>query len=419
MQLTDLMTLVILLFVYGGIATRSLHKRRRPLWFFFLVGALAMVATGIVTPREACAAIDFRVLLLLWALSVIAAGLKLSGALRRLGCTLQHRTSGWKTLALFFVVFGVASAFILNDSLAIIGTPIAIYLARITGVENFPFLLALAFALTIGSELTPMGNPQNLLVALASGMPAPVFTFIRHLFWPTLINGLGALGMVLLAFRSSRKLPYRQTEEEFPYDFRLQNATFIALGITVIGFLLLDGLRLLGYQPPVKMVEVALVGAVALLGLNKRKGEILRELDWGVLLLFVGLFVVTRGLENCRLTHLITGWLPPPASGHGLLVVLFPVTLLSQIISNVPAVMLYLPIMKAANFSPLATSAWLALAAGSTVAGNLTLLGAASNLIIAEAAEAEGGRLAFWRFFKYGLPLTLFNTLVLYYFLSR
>lgn len=413
-------SLVIFLFVYGGIAFRNLLKLKQPLWLFFLVGALLTVGTGILTPQEAYSAIDMQVIVFLFSMFVIASGLKLSGFLGALGKFIGSRASGWKSFLLFFLLFAAASTFLMNDPLAIIGTPVALYLAEGAGVEPFPFLLALAFAITTGSELTPMGNPQNLLVAVESGMRAPIIKFTQWLILPTLVNlGLAAL-FLIIAFHRGTRVDKKTADPPEKPDKRLRTVTLIAIIITVIGLFLVNWLQLEGYSPPLDISGVALLGAIVVLGVGGKERELIEEVDWGVLIMFAGLFVVTQGMWDSGLVSLIAGIIPPPSPGGSLAFILFPAIFLSQIISNVPMVALYMPLMRKAGFGPTSIMAWAALAAGSTVAGNLTLMGAASNLIIVEQEEKErrASSMDFWRFAAYGFPLTILNALVIYAFLA-
>lgn len=420
MKLPEFESLGIFTFVYGGIAFRNVLKLRQPLWLFFLVGALATVALGVLTPQQAYSAVNLQVLVFLFSMFVVASGLKISGLLGRLGDFINHAARGLRALFLFFFIFGAASAFLMNDPLAIIGTPVALYLADGAGVEPFPFLLALAFGVTTGSELTPMGNPQNLLVAVESGVKAPIVQFTQLLLLPTLVNFGLVSAFLALAYKRGKNAPVRSADPRVNGDRRLELVTISGIVVVVVGLFLVNWLQLEGFTPPLDISGVALLGAAVVLGLGGREKEIMRDVDWGILVMFAGLFVVTQGMWDSGLVSAIASVIPPPSPGGSLMLVLIPAILLSQVISNVPMVALYIPLMKMAGFGPSSLDAWAALAAGSTVAGNLTLMGAASNLIIVEQEEDERGKssMDFWKFAAYGLPLTVLNTLVIYVFLA-
>ncbi len=419
MSIAEIESLAIFVFVFGGVAFRNVLRLKQPIWLFFLIGALATVALGVLTPQEAYQSIDLQVIIFLFSMFVIASALKMSGLLGEVGALISKRSRGWLSLVLFFLIFSLASAFLMNDPLAIIGTPVALYLSGVAGVEAFPFLLALAFAVTTGSEMTPMGNPQNLLVAVESGMRAPMIEMTRWLLLPTVVNLALALVVLRVAYRRSRLGGDPPMELPASTDARLRRVVIAAVAVTVIGLFVVNWLQLLGYNPPLDISGVALLGSAIVLGLGGKERELLYDVDWGVLVMFAGLFVVTQGMWDSGLVGAIASIMPPPTPGGSLALILLPSVILSQIISNVPMVALYMPLMREAGFGPTSYRAWAALAAGSTLAGNLTLMGAASNLIIVQEEERHRGKssMDFWRFALYGLPLTALNCLVIYAFL--
>ena len=419
MSVPEIESLGIFIFVFGGVAFRNVLRLKQPIWLFFLIGALATVALGVLTPQQAYQSIDLQVIVFLFSMFIIASALKMSGLLGEVGALISKRSSGWPSLVLFFLIFSVASAFLMNDPLAIIGTPVGLYLSGIAGVEAFPFLLALAFAVTTGSEMTPMGNPQNLLVAVESGMRAPMIEMTQWLLLPTVVNVALALAVLRVAYKRSRPAGDPAIELLTAKDKRLRRVAIAGVAVTVIGLFVVNWLQLLGYNPPLDISGVALLGSAIVLGLGGKERELLYDVDWGVLVMFAGLFVVTQGMWNSGLVRAIAGIIPPPTPNGSLALIMLPSVVLSQIISNVPMVALYMPLMREAGFGPTSYRAWAALAAGSTLAGNLTLMGAASNLIIVQEEEKHKGKstMDFWRFAVYGLPLTALNCLVLYAFL--
>ncbi len=421
MSIAEVESLIIFIFVFGGVAFRNLLRLKQPIWLFFLVGALATVALGVLTPKEAYESIDLQVMVFLFSMFVIASALKISGLLGQVGALITKRSKGWLSLVLFFLIFSVASTFLMNDPLAIIGTPVALYLSGNSGSEEFPFLLALAFAVTTGSEMTPMGNPQNLLVAVESGMRAPIITMTQWLLLPTLVNLALAIVVLRVAYLRSSKVasdpvPALQSNG----DARFRVVTIAGVAVTVVGIFLINWLQLMGFNPSLDISGMALLGSAIVLGLGGRERELLYDVDWEVLVMFAGLFVVTQGMWDSGLVGSIASVIPPPTPNGNLALIILPSITLSQVISNVPMVALYMPLMKQAGFGPSSFRAWAALAAGSTLAGNLTLMGAASNLIIVQEEDRQRGKssMDFWRFAAYGFPLTVLNCVVLYAFLS-
>jgi Na+/H+ antiporter NhaD/arsenite permease-like protein len=178
--------------------------------------------------------------------------------------------------------------------------------------------------------------------------------------------------------------------------------------------------ELLGYNFGLSIAEVALIGSVILLALSNRRREILAKLDWSILVLFAALFVLMQALWDAGIISFISKFLPVlnPKDNASILHILIASVLLSQVMSNVPFVIIYLPIIKSVGYTSDDINAWIALAAGSTIAGNLTIIGAASNLIILESAESRGYRLSFIDFFKIGWIVTLVNVIIIFVFLT-
>jgi Na+/H+ antiporter NhaD/arsenite permease-like protein len=180
------------------------------------------------------------------------------------------------------------------------------------------------------------------------------------------------------------------------------------LAITVTAILIMNVFEMFGYNFGLSIAEVALIGSVILLALSNRRREILAKLDWSILVLFAALFVLMQALWDAKIISFISKFLPVlnPKDNASILHILIASVLLSQVMSNVPFVTIYLLILKSVSYTSDDINAWIALAAGSTLAGNLTIIGAASNLIILESAESRGYRLSFIDFFKIGWIVT-------------
>jgi len=393
---------------YGALVFRNRRRAKLPLWLIFLMGGVLVMLAGLVSPAQAQSAVDLRVIAFLFSMFAITAGLQISGDLDRFTRWIVGHAHRPGELVLFVSVgFGLASSVLMNDTLAVMGTPILIATARSLGMKAKPLLLTLAFAVTIGSALTPIGNPQNMLIAVESGMPQPFLYYVYYLLPSTLIN-IGILsGFVYLVFRKDLKaMKGAPPGDEPPCDRRLSLLSRAALALAVGGMVAVNVLSLVGLSYDIGISEVALAAAAFLLLASKRRSEILAKVDWGVLVMFAGLFVFTRGIYNGGLVDLIK---PIFGSFTGLELLLFIVVssvAISQIVSNVPLVTLLLPLY--AQIIPATSIAlWAAFAGSSTLAGNVTLLGAASNLIIVEQAEKEGEQIGFGEFLKLGIPLSL------------
>jgi Na+/H+ antiporter NhaD/arsenite permease-like protein len=279
---------------------------------------------------------------------------------------------------------GILSAFVVNDTMAVMGTPIAITLVKQMGLPLETILVVLAFSITIGSVMTPMGNPQNILIASESGVKAPFLSFLSILAIPTLLNlaFVAILALFVLKGHETR-LDGRQIAviaEEKVKSPSLARLSAASLFLAVGGFILNDLLSILGLPHISYLGAIAFLASVPLYFLAEERRELLYSLDWSTIVFFISMFIVMEGLWH------------------------------SQIFSNVPLVKLYVEVMKTLGFDGNHGYAWLALAAGSTIAGNLTVLGAASNVIIVEASENRTGKsFSYISFLKLGLVMTSVN----------
>jgi Na+/H+ antiporter NhaD/arsenite permease-like protein len=425
------LALAIFVVTYGALAFRNVRGWKIPIWLILLVGAAGMVVSGSISVDDAYKAVDLHVILFLFSMFVLVTALDIAGVLDAFTTRLLLRAKKPEdVLYLTFFGFAAASAVLMNDTLALMGTPVMISLAKKMKIPSRPLLLTLAFAVTIGSTVTPMGNPQNLLVALASGMRAPVLTFAEYLLVPTIVNLIATHFLLRYLLRHEfvrARKSFRDlidfeaaVQKETIKDSRLAKLAIAITSLTIATIFLVNFLEQGGVQIPFGIAEVSLFGAVLLLALCGRSREVLQSIDWGILVLFASLFVLTQAVWDNGIIAAMADYLPAISTQNPhstIIAILASSVLLSQVLSNVPMVALYIPLMKSLNFGPQITYAWIALGAGSTLAGNLTLLGAASTLIIVEQAEKQGQTLGFFDFLKVGLIVTAISVGVLYCYL--
>lgn len=404
------LSLITLLVVFLLIAARRIGRFRIAIWQAMLGGALAVLLTGQITPLAAWQAIDWDVMLFLFGMFVIGQALVQSGYLYYLAYGLFSRARSSDALVLLILFGGgLGSAVLMNDTLAIIGTPLVLRLAREHNMAPRLLLLTLCFAVTLGSTMSPIGNPQNLLIALWGGVDSPFLTFARHLALPTLLNLLLTYGLLRLMFhREFHRTPLVHTAVT-PNDPALTRQVKLAL-VLLLGLIALKvTLALLPTDLTLRLSHIALVAALPLL-VTRQIGARLHGVDWPTLIFFAAMFVLMASVwQSGYFQHQLEAAhfdLHAPGTVLGISV------LLSQLISNVPLVALYLPLLQPAD-----TATLMALAAGSTVAGNLLLLGAASNIIVVQSAERHGATLTFLQFAQIGIPLTALNVLVYWLFL--
>jgi Na+/H+ antiporter NhaD/arsenite permease-like protein len=405
---------LVLLLVFVLIAVRRVGRFQLKIWQVMLGGAAAVLATGQISPLAALAAIDPDVMLFLFGMFVVGQALEESGWLAHVTYDLFRRARNVDQL-LLLILFGVgfASAVLMNDTLAVIGTPLVLHLARQHRIDPKPLLLALAVAVTIGSVASPIGNPQNLLVAVNGPVVNPFVTFLRYLLVPTLLNLAAAFFILKFFFREhvhDRELDHTQEPVRDPGLARLVK---ISLGLIVLLIIAKTILSFCGLDREFRLTYIALAGVAPILIASPRRWPVLKHIDWHTLVFFAAMFVLMQGVwDSGFFQRLLTTWRMDITS---LAMILTMSVVLSQFISNVPLVALYLPLLL---ITGIGQTELMALAAGSTIAGNLTILGAASNVIIIQGAEKRtGDTLTFGDFLKVGAPLTGVNVLVYWLFL--
>jgi Na+/H+ antiporter NhaD/arsenite permease-like protein len=364
-----------------------------------LVGATCMVGLGVLTPHEAMAAVDFHTLALLFGMMIVVAHLRLAGFFRFLGVRALRWAHAPRALLVLVVwLSGVLSALFVNDTACLMLTPLVLEIALALGLEAVPFLLAVAMGSNAGSVATLVGNPQNMIVASFSHISYARFSSTLA---PVAIAALALTSLVLaVAFR--RSLRARPALESAPLETATLDRPLLVKSLLVTGALLVA--LLAGVTP-----SLAALGAASALLITRRvrPAEVYAQVDWSLLAMFAGLFVVVAGVERSGLS---AGWLHAlgPAGRESIPAFVGVTAVLSNLVSNVPAALL----LKgwAAQFaSP--ERAWLALAMASTLAGNLTLVGSVANLIVVEQARGRPGEsgpgVSFWAYARVGVPLTL------------
>jgi Na+/H+ antiporter NhaD/arsenite permease-like protein len=408
-----MISIVVLLVVFVLIAVRQIGGFRLQIWQAMLLGALVVLVTGQISPAEALRAINMDVILFLFGMFVVGQALEESGYLSHLSSRLFGRaktTDGLLLLILFGA--GLLSAFLMNDTLAIIGTPVMLEIARKTGIRAKLLLLSLAFSVTIGSVMSPIGNPQNLLVAINGNVPSPFITFLRYLGVPTLISLFLTYVMLKFFYREHlQNQPLNHSTGPIT-DPRLARLSKVSLIVVVVLVLARITTSFLGLVIDFRLTYIALAAALPIILLSPHRFGILRRIDWTTLIFFAAMFILMQSVWDSGYFQSVIASLDLNLGSIGIIMVVS--IALSQLISNVPLVALYLPVL---SHLGAATKEMMALAAGSTIAGNFSILGAASNVIIIQNAEKKAGEtLTFWEFIRVGVPLTAVNALVYWLF---
>jgi Na+/H+ antiporter NhaD/arsenite permease-like protein len=409
-SLPDLSVLV-LLGVFVLTALRQIGSLRLQIWQIMTFGAILVLLLGEISPDEALAAINMDVLLFLFGAFCVGEALNRSGYLAWLGNRIVSRAKSTDQLVLLILFStGILSAILMNDTLAIMGTPLVLGFSRKYKISPKLMLFSLAFAVTTGSVMSPIGNPQNLLIAVDGNLNSPFITFLSSLALPTLICLLIAYVVLRLFFREEFGKSTLIHSEEAVTDPELARTSKIALSLLLV--LIGCKIFLVEFLPAwdFNLSWIALFSATPVL-LSKKRVEILKNIDWATLVFFVSMFVLMQSVWLSGTCQALLARMSPQLGSVSMILVLS--IGLSQLISNVPFVALYLPALD----STVSQGQLMALAAGSTIAGNLLILGAASNVIIIQNAEKEGSTLSFTEFFKIGFLITFLDAAVYFVFL--
>ncbi|MDD5645511.1 MAG: anion transporter [bacterium] len=394
--------LIIFIFTYIVIAVQNLPRIYISRPSGSLLGAVFMVLFGVLSFEEALAAIDFKVVLFILGMMIIVAYLEISGFFEVAENYILRRAKNGLNL-LFLLVFssGLFSALFMNDTMCLMLTPVVLRVTTKAGLNPVPYLIALATSSNIGSVMTIIGNPQNMLIGLYSDI-----TFLKFFM---ILAPVGIIGLFInfaviwMIYRKDiNKEPIRIARNGIPGKIQKKLMIFSFAAV----FMLIVFLSL-GYNPP----AVAMVCACFLIlaGATKPR-KVLEEVDWTLLLLFSGLFIVMRGVEKSGITELILGNVrkyTAETEFWNMIQVTITSVISSNIISNVPAVVLISNIFSGLLMS---NSFWLTLAMASTLAGNLTVIGSIANIIVFESAK-EKVNVGFLEYLKVGLPLTFFTIL--------
>ena len=359
-----------------------------------LVGAGLMVASGALPLEDAYKAVDFDTITLLLGMMTVVASLRLSGFFAVANAWVgAHARRPLILLGAVVATSGVFSAFLVNDAICLVLAPLVLELTLALKRRPMPYLLAVAMASNVGSTATIAGNPQNIMIGSFSHIS--YFKFALALGPIALVGLIITVALIALLHRA-----------EFADEARLEaprlkvNANRVLVIRTLLATLILIALFFVGVVPAKAAI---IIGGLLLLTRRVKSRRVYAEIDWSLLLMFVGLFIIIAGAQ-----HALLG--PDIIAAVGRLhldqvPVLSAVTaVLSNLVSNVPAVLMLKPFVDALKDHD---TAWLVIAMASTLAGNFTVLGSIANLIVVQRAAASGVVIGFWDYFRVGAPLTI------------
>jgi Na+/H+ antiporter NhaD/arsenite permease-like protein len=382
-----------------------------------LLGGLLVVALGVIGQEEAFAAIDFNVIFLLAGMMILAGGLARTGFFEYVAGIAIHFSKGqpFRLLIILAILTAILAAVLDNVTTVVLLTPVTLSIARTLRVSPFPYLISQIFASNIGGTATLIGDPPNIMIGSAAGLDfgdflvnlAPVVIVIMAIF----------LGLMWLAFRGhmeddANRLDILATVDPAAAikDRPLMIRSLIVLGLTIVGFLLHSALHL-------EAATIAMLGATVLMIVGKLDThDTLRDIEWNTLFFFVGLFMLIEAVVHVGIVGGIADSLADATAGDlGLATmgILWFSAIASAVVDNIPYTATAIPIVERLIQSGLeAEPLWWALALGACLGGNLTIVGASANIVVANLAARDGHPITFMQFLRYGSVVVLMSLAV-------
>lgn len=369
-----------------------------------LLGALVLLAGRSLTEQQAIQSIDVPTLALLFGMMVISAQLRLGGFYGHItNCIVNHDLSPSLLLASVIGFGGALSAFLTNDVVCLAVTPSLIQLCLRKSLNPVPFLIALACAANIGSAATLIGNPQNILIGESLKLSFNGYLLIA--LPPCLLGLIVVWGVLVFQYQGQWFIESAVAldDSENPYNFWQTVKGLVVLTLLVLGFMLAPWPR-----------ELLALGAAGILLFSRTfyARNVMGLVDWPLLVLFISLFIVNQAFQQAggmdwmmSRSHAAGISLENPAT------LFLSTAILSNLVSNVPAIMLLLPMTQGGEMGPL-------LALSSTLAGNFIIVGSVANIIVVESARQAGIQIDFRTHARIGVPVTIITLSVAWFWLQ-
>lgn len=409
-----ILAIVIFLLVYAFIVSEKIHRT-----IIALFGAAILLIFKVVSYEYAIhEAIDFNTLGLLIGMMIIVFITKRTGIFEYIAVKQVKLSKGnlLVMMVLISIVTAVASAFLDNVTTVLLIIPIVLSITEDLNISPIPFAISIIFASNVGGTATLIGDPPNIMIGSKAGLS--FMDFVKNLA-PVIVIIL-AFTVLIFAFIFRNKLKVdpelkevflKIDESEYIKDKKLLVKSLAVLGLTILGFILHDRLKL-------ESSTIALAGASLLLlisGVDVK--EVLEEVEWTTIFFFLGLFIIVGGLEITGVIDILAKAMLNMTHSNPLLtalVILWGSAIFSAFVDNIPFTATMIPLIldmqKFGHFDvePL----WWALALGACLGGNGTIIGASANVVTAGLLEERGYKLSFGEFFKYAFP-TMILTIVI------
>lgn len=402
----------IFLVAYGLIASERVDRT-----LVALLGGLLVIALGVIDQEHAFAAIDFNVIFLLAGMMVIAGGLSRTGFFEFVAAHAIHMSRGepFRLLVSLSLLTAGLSALLDNVTTVVLLTPVTLSIARSLRVSPFPYLISQIFASNIGGTATLIGDPPNILIGSAAGLDFA--DFLVNLAPVVLVILAAFLVIMRMAFGRSLdddadRLDFLATLDPSAAitDRPLMIRALVVLGLTIAGFVLHSALGL-------EAATVALLGATVLMIVGRLDPhETLRDIEWNTLFFFVGLFMLVEAVVSVGLVGGLADQLAAVAGGRldvASIGLLWLSALASAVVDNIPYTATAIPVVERLVESGLAPDPlWWSLALGACLGGNLTIVGASANIVVANMAARDGHPITFGQFLRYGSVVVLMSLVI-------
>jgi Na+/H+ antiporter NhaD/arsenite permease-like protein len=403
--------LAVFAITYVVIATELVHKTLAA-----MAGGVAMVLLGIITQEQAFEAIDFNVIFLLAGMMILAGIIRKTGVFGWLGVRAARfaGADGYRILVVLSVITAVASAFLDNVTTVILVGPITLFLAARLGMNPMPLIVSEILASNIGGAATLIGDPPNILIGSAAGLDFTAFLVTMAPLSALLLTLYLVAARWLFRGKLGTDPDLAATflaldERDMISEPRLLRLSLVVMAATLLGFLVHG---IIGFEP----ATVALTGAVTLMVVAREDPhDVLREVEWPTLFFFIGLFMLVAGVIEIGLIDAVADAIVAVtggALGATTVLVLWASTLLSGIIDNIPYTATMIPVVDQLSAGHDSDALWWALAIGADLGGNLTIIGASANVVLASMSEREGHPISFGEFLRYGVPVTVGTVLI-------
>ena len=382
-----------------------------------LIAGLLVILLGVIDQEGALAAVDWNVILLLAGMMIIAGILARTGLFEWVAIRAVRLSDGHpiRLMLLLAATTAIASAVLDNVTTVILTVPITLVVTRRLGVSPVPYLIVMVLASNIGGTATLIGDPPNIMIASAAGLGFE--DFLINLAPVAVVTFIAMALLMVAAFRNHLEIPTERreaaleaTEAATITDRPMLARALVVLGVTLAGFLFH---RMLGLEP----TTIALLGATVLMVICRvDPHDAFREVDWRTLFFFIGLFVLVESLVQAGIIAGVAQSFADHAAGDNTLASLSLLWIsggLSAIIDNIPYTATAIPVVEhlVAQGMP-AEPLWWSLALGACLGGNLTLVGASANVVVANLALAAGHRIGFFEFLRYGAVVTIVSLLI-------